>query len=407
MNTLTYIATLQDQSPAAIRRSMYTKGIQSSYDVDGRMVFYTSKNTRFAHKNNVSNKKLWLECNGLVIDTINHKVLVLPPMSYRSSVDQRCLSYDLARNTYEIYSMSDGTVMSLYYWHGKWYISTARGYTMGDVVWNNITYTEALRDVVPDNDLCAFYAGLDVVKSYTIGITHTTLHPFSTANKIWLIQTAGPDGVSYEEEGFTSQEKYTSPLTSASDIFSQLHSASSQYITEKKTNFGFILRSKSPEATPYAEHVILESSLMQQIRMLYYHSKYSNFAHDNDCDRELSAAIHAYVSVLKRDIFVELFPKHTVTFQYLDNITTQLVDAIMGRSTKTNSDAAFLLNRLVLQVSQKNFTDDLVTSFVRSSDHMCIYASLFKQSLIEQNLLNSFKSLTVTSTPGDPVELLD
>lgn len=347
MNAIQYISDLNEPDQSKIRSSIYKKGILSSFNEDGRMIMYTSKNSRFLRFNNNTQQNMWLECNGLVIDTNTMKPLVIPPISFVSNIDTNIVNTHIANDMYEAYRIEDGTIITLYHWGNSWRISTARGYDMTDQKWGTMSYIDILHDILEKQEIPIekFFNSLNKQRCYTFGFKHESMHPFREGtdvpiNKLWFIQSVGldsPHKIKYELAGIPNQTKYTFPAERTTKVlFRALTTSLSNYMDTKAINYGFILRSKNPTKTGLYSHIILESSLMQKIRTLYYNSNLSNHSNEMKYDREKYTIVNSYLDANLNGIFIYLFPQFTPAFDKLNTITTTLIKSILTHANPNN-----------------------------------------------------------------------
>jgi hypothetical protein len=340
-NTMDFITSLSSNNPSIIRSAIYKKGVLSSYnDEDGRMVLYTSKNTRFSYK---LNSNMWLECNGFVLDTVNMKPLVIPQHSFKSNVTSQTINKYLMTNMYNICLIEDGTVINLYYWKplDRWCISTTRGYDVTNIKWGKHTYKQILEDLLKKYNTTAntFYNSLDKDKCYTFGFKHDSMHPFKeggekSINKLWFIQSClieSPLSIIYDFQGLFGI--FNQPIFNAGDsdcidfkyLHNSLHNSLHNYMLNNTVNYGFILRSKDYNLTKEYSCILLESKLMQKIRQLCYHSDFNNYANEMNHDRELSTIIYSYLNINNCNIFIKLFPQYNKIYKLLTKIRNSIV----------------------------------------------------------------------------------
>lgn len=331
-----FIENLEDKSPSNIRSQIYKKGILSSYNSDdGRMVFYSSKKQRFNKSDNLK-----LECNGLVFDTKNLKNLVIPQLLHKSYVETDVINNYLNNDLYDILYIDDGTIINLYYWD-TWRISTARSYDLTDKKWNIMTYREIIKDILGERENM-FYNTLNKEKCYTFGIKHKELHPFlegknESVNKFWFIQSVDLKdcSVSYEFKNDLgiSESRYSNiKPKNIKELFPLLKNSLNNFIYKKndtEINYGYILRSKDPKKTGENSIILLESSLLQNIRKLFYHNSFNKVSQERGYNRTTYILINSYLDVNKNYLFKLLFPQYLHSFVILDNITNDLVNNII------------------------------------------------------------------------------
>lgn len=339
MEIIQFITGLNDRTAANIRSKIYNRGVLSSYEPNGdRIVFYTSKNQRFNDTD-----KLKLDCNGFVFDVKNMKPLVIPPLTYKSNIDKNIVNKHISNGVYDIYKVEDGTVFSLYWWEpsNKWVISTTRSYEINDKKWGSLTYTEIIKYILEKlgHDDKKFYNSLDKSHSYTFGFKHPNMHPFHEGKepiyKLWFIQSSNLETykVNYKfpnEFGINCQVKYETKVEDISELFSQLHSSLDTYIEEGEVNYGFMLRSRNIDEPNEYSNIMLESSLLQRIRLLYYHSNFNFAAQEMQYDRESYIIVYSYLDINRHLLFRKLFPQYNSKFYKLDEITSDLTKDILN-----------------------------------------------------------------------------
>ena len=194
METIKFIKESNEKDLSTLRSSLYKKGILSSFNKDGRIVMYTSKNQRFNKLDDIS-----IECNGLIFDINAMKPLVIPTLNSISNISNiNIINNNINNDLYDVYRINDGTVINLYWWEptNSWVISTTRGYDLTDEKWADLTYIEIIKDILnkTDNSIDDLYKLLDKTHCYTFGFKHPSMHPFYEGlNKpiytIWFIQS--------------------------------------------------------------------------------------------------------------------------------------------------------------------------------------------------------------------------
>jgi hypothetical protein len=336
------------RDPALVRQAIYKHAILATYESDGanpddvkenptafrgRMIFYGSKNQRM-----VDSHALQLECNGLVLDTETWKPVVIPPLLFRSNVQTDVVNRHLASDLYDMLSVSDGTVATFYYWEPKdqWRIATSRGYDMTECKWGTKTYLEIWNEICTTYEYKSsdeFFDALDKTRSYTFGFKHESMHPFKEATdasprKAWFIQSASLtdfNDVEYTHTGvIPNQVLYKAPKHTHL-IYTSLTKSLQNYLDDGTVDFGYILRSRNPAITGGHTHIVFESSLMQQIRQLYYHSDFHRDAASLNYDRETYTVVYSYLDPNRHGMFVVMFPQHRRVFDRLSDITADLV----------------------------------------------------------------------------------
>jgi hypothetical protein len=347
------------RDPAAIRQLVYKYGILSSYEVNtdentpgttfqGRMIFYGSKTQRL-----IDSHTLQLECNGLILDTKTWNPVVIAPLLFRSNVQTKVVNIHLAKGLYDMMPVSDGTVTTFYYWEPlvEWRIATSRGYDMTECKWGSKTYLELWSDICNTygyKSTDEFFETLDKTRSYTFGFKHSDMHPFhegvnldTKTRKAWFIQSASLidfEDVVYEHIGIIPNQVLFQPPDNTRPIYKSISNALQQFIDHGKINFGYILRSRNPSKTGGHTHIVFESSLMQQIRQLYYHSDFHRDASALNYDRDVYTIVYSYLDINRRHMFTRLFPQHSEAFDNLNDITADIIKDIIKYANNPIAD---------------------------------------------------------------------
>jgi hypothetical protein len=197
------------------RKQLYNLGIKTSYDKD-RVIF----NTYHSHKNYLNNIYTQ-ECNGLILEMNTWKPLCVPTRTLRYNIDTLKSNTFLHQGLYTIYEAEDGTCFNMYYFKptnvdnqisvdnqsnqsnvdsnqntGRWVISTASGYEMNNVKWENKTYQELITECLEKVNLSwvEFTNLLNPTYNYSFGFKHPEFHRFNEGRddplyKLWFIQS--------------------------------------------------------------------------------------------------------------------------------------------------------------------------------------------------------------------------
>jgi hypothetical protein len=402
-----FIKSVASKSPSDIRQEAFKNRIQSSYNQDdGRMVFYTSKNTRF---DKTEHQQLWSECNGYVVDTVNMKPLVIPMRSFKSNVNPNTLDTNMGNDLYDIYKVEDGTVISLYWWEAnhKWCISTTRGYDVTEVKWGTKTYVQILEELVElyGNTLSAFYGSLNKEHCYTFGFKHSSMHPFKEGkvectDKLWFIQSVELETEAICEDfqglfGIFNQTKLVSSNENINSkyLFSKLHKSLDDYILTGDVCYGFILKSKDSSVTKSYDNIMLESSLLQNIRKLIYHRDLNEYANEMGYNKNLTTIIHAYLNPNTCDLFIILFPQYTHVYEDLGIITDNIVNNVanyninqykpIGKNIKHNKYMVDIIEYVYEKINNQ-FTVDIknnhinhyISSFIKTKSFVHVFYNM-------------------------------
>jgi len=416
LNIIELVKSAPEESFDVIRNHVFKNDIMSSFMPDGRMIFHTSKNTRFnkIHKEKLQevskhNKddELWLECNGLILDCSdfnNIKPLVIPQCSFISHYDKNIMTKNIYDGLYDIYKIEDGTIINLYYYEkmDSWRISTTRGIDMNNCKFNNISYIEILEEILNKKniELDQFFESLNKERCYTFNIKHHSIHKFNNINglnnNMWFIQSVDISTLETYKEldiDYISEIKKQSLIENTDNIINKNNEKSvNDYLYKKTINLGYILKSKDPTITQTHSNILIESGLMSKIRQLLYNSKFIKIAKEFDIDKEIITVISAYLNINNRLIFIKLFPEYKSMYNILDNITSEQVNKVLkyyskiyrlsNDNTLYDEITVYLYNTInkLYNFSMVNpmYINQLITNYLINDNNITIYVNLYK-----------------------------
>lgn len=330
------------------RRKLYNMGIKSSYDED-RMIY----TTMHIHKNKIGNVYAQ-ECNGLILNKSNWRPLVVPPRSLRFNIDTNKSNKFLHQGLYHVYLANDGTCFNMYYWDNKWIISTTSGYDMNNVMWDNKTYQDLISECLIKNNTNweSFINSLDKKCCYSFGFKHPNFHRFlgnTNGYKLWHIQTVNLDLDSPEYlwscdetpmEQIPNQELYEGKLDNIKDLYKIASDAIDRYLENPTSEpcFGFILRSANFSTTGPHSDLFIESSLMRNIRKIWYDKKLIKLCHSNGWNKETAVVLNSYLDNNLNGTFIQLFPQYSKNFEHYSSIIIKLVNSMIKLCNKNEEE---------------------------------------------------------------------
>ena len=308
--------------------------------------------------------------NGIIVqfDFTNEKpdfkIIARPPggFNFRPKM-QRLVKL---KGKYKIYKARDGTTITLYYYDNKWTIATTRGYDVSNFNWlSSKNYTQVFEDVIKEctnfTSFDEFTDQLDKNCSYTIGFSHPDYQPFNNKYDLWFI-------VSYST--VTNKYSYNSTIEyipnqeeleeeSFKTLFTNSKNALEKWRTDNDVNFGYILRSTSPNVKDYSD-VLIESSLMRSIRNIFYNTGVvrSN-AVKNHKDRIRYIAFSSFMNIRNAKLFTELFPKYKHYYNEFEKLIQKIVTRMISSKDDTSNFGHDNFDRTIAGVKnfvQKNLT---------------------------------------------------
>lgn len=410
MNTIKYLKEKKykgtNEDISKIREDFKSYGIKVSYSAEEknrRIIFSSVKQYRQSSAYDV----YLSECNGLILKSITWEPLVIPPRTFKSNIKVDIVNDGISRDEYDIFKVQDGTMINLYYFDDNWKISTAKGYDVSYLKWNDKVYEQIFKEVLLNQgfDIGEFYNSLEKSKCYTFCFTHPDFHPF-WQNKspkdfmnLTFIQYVNIKSHEvfydnpFDEKKINMQPK-GEKINNVKDLFRKLPTALNDYKEKGEIDFGYILRFKksvklSSENVIFS-HIFLESRLLQTIRKFIYSGHFNKFAHEKKFDKNKFILVNAFLDKKMNSTFIDLFPQYKFQFEKLELISAKLVKKIMvlHNNPKLSEDediltksSQYLLNN-INKIYTLNFkTRDVVrkiTSFIVNPVYVEIFYNLFE-----------------------------
>lgn len=358
---------MQSSASADTARSdLYSQGIRTNYS-DDVMIFTALHTSKTALNNHYIQ-----ECNGLILEQNTWRPLVVPPRTLRFNIDTDASNRFLHQGLYHIYKVQDGTCFNLYYFGGKWVISTARGHTMNDAKWNgDKTYQEIVTECLDRIGLTwdTFTAQLNIKSCYSFGFRHPLMQKFregSTVDiyRLWFIQSVCLDNSdpkylwSSDVSPITiipAQEIYPNTVSNLRELYKSASSALQDYLSKKEICYGYILRSVNSEQTGEHSDLFIESSLMRAIRRIWYENNIIDRCHKAKWDKQLVITLHAYLDTQNYETFLKLFPEYSGMTNIYSKYVTEVSQAMAQKSLTPTVDHD--IHKNVVMVLLQSFKD--------------------------------------------------
>jgi len=298
------------------------------------------------------------ECNGAIIifeqDTkcVRCRLLTRPANDCNPKVNNTQLVNNSIRNgMYSIYRIEDGTTVNISFVSkagnpGVWVFSSKNSFDLENVEWRDRKYGEIIAEVLK------VYPGFSLDKlnqsrTYTIGFRHPAYHPFGGSDMMsaWFIQSSDVrTGVISIVDAVGLPTQDNARIVSQGGKYwqaMQAKAASSleEYVTSVQKGqpirplFGFILRSKDREKTRHYSDILIESTLLNEIRNAVYQAPYiANKAvlaeYKNNFKNTKFVQIESYLDTQKRALYEILFPQWSVLYQKYDEVVMVGIDQV-------------------------------------------------------------------------------
>jgi hypothetical protein len=174
------------------------------------------------------------------------------------------------------------------------------------------------------------------------------------------------------------------------EIYSSLSTSLHSWLSTKQNPlFGYLLISTEPYKVG-GDHscVLLESSLMRQIRQFVYDKKYMDFGEH----RELAIIINGFLNTQK-DVFIQLFPQYQSYFTQLENIQNELVENILNKimlsditvmdenmplveAQPVNYLSSIIRKKITLDVNDKEVSKKHINGIINNTSYTRLYIQM-------------------------------
>jgi hypothetical protein len=329
-------ATPKQNTLSYIHNTFGKLGVKVSYEKAKGFTEDAPSYDRFMFGTFVRSSKFWFP--GIIIATADGKstrpfnvvsVPCAPPVSqYKTATLYAHWPSDV-----KVTNANDGTTVTLYYFNGKWVISTYRGYQVNDFVWAaKKTYQEVVDEVLSNYPFK--YENLNKKHSYSFGFNHHCFHPFQSEKKemvAWFIQSVDLDKFNSGDQNYISYDndiglplQKTQTFSTLRAVFDSAKNAYAEYEKDKVVNYGYLVKVG-------ARQFLIESSLLKHIRHIFYSNRFNNL--DPVFDKNKYIMTYSFLDAEKHDVFKTLFPQFNDEFIHLENVMSTLISTIYKMST--------------------------------------------------------------------------
>lgn len=318
--------------------------------------------------------------NGTIIDPVSWTLLANPPMRMSDKFSFKHIQQNI--NNYDIYTIKDGTTITLYHHKNEWKMGSNRSYDIRHQTWiSDKTYKQLFDDVMTKYFPEFSYGKLNVNCWYTIGFRHHELHPLiEDPESAWLISA-------YDRKSYKPVLCPGVPLQLPIDdkcvnMLKTNDRALDMFYKNKTIHYGYIIKSQN-------ESYVMESTLYRIIKKYIY--DIPRLVNIEECpkNRIKYITLRAYLSKNTDNLatFKKIFPQYQNKFEQYDKYFTKLSDDIYQRlhrklddyekSTDPNIDIIKLICNNLCSLGDFNVLDNDSTSIIMDYLMDMTYVSLY------------------------------
>lgn len=306
--------------------------------ITSRRIVVTTNRLRADH-----NRLIARECNGLILEYPTWRVLNYPAQTFNPKFSMAEVANNL--DSYEVYEIQDGTLITLYYYNNAWQMASTNGYDVSNYKWfGELTYKESLNQVLTNYPEFSFDK-LPHNISLNMGFRHHSTHPFKyDPQAVWIISAWDNITQKLVNSSFgLPMQNPTAKLTDMRKIKAKLDDgmrAFTQSIGRNKTTappsifYGYVLRRSSATGNQQNKNnnVILESDLLKSIRQMMYNvPKNIPDVLTIDINNRLEyMCLQAYMNHRTRYVFPTLFPQLESYHKRYNEFFTKIADWVIG-----------------------------------------------------------------------------
>jgi hypothetical protein len=273
-------------------------------------------------------------CNGTVIGIVETYRMGRPFLELKvASVPIPTIASftkdSLLNTEHDVYKLTDGTTVNLYYWEGKWTLSSTKAYDMNSYSWRGVEWMEALEESLEHQGVSFSFDKLDKNKSYTIMFRNPQLHPFNPEYSVKFIASCNLKTLEFcydEDIGIPIQQKVE---ISIDDIYEKNKNAYSNWQESGEIDYGYSVLIKS--GINAGNMAVLPSTLLSRINCLLYKSDSSNKDYMSDINFVILNAIVNNNS----EEFKVLFPTYSYEIEVITKSLGDIVDIICDKKDDT------------------------------------------------------------------------
>ena len=262
------------------------------------------------------------------------------------------------------------------------------------------------RDFLCEGDTRLDFKYLDRGLCYTIGFRRPNFHPMTADHPgVWNIQTADlgtgplrangaglpavPHQTVYNREDLAVRRRSGLRMANLSYISRTALEDTKAVIASKSIrpfNYGFILRSRNPEATGVYSDILCESTLLCRVRQLVYQHPSRQVREEIDESSRLEyCVLKAYLTPTDRDDFLALFPEFKPRFAIYEQFVNSVIHSVLHIAPENNRPEDVVGRAMLTHILryEKALNRDTVHDYVLHPEYAVLYLQALGHLLSE------------------------
>jgi hypothetical protein len=340
---------------------------------------------------------------------------------------------------YDVYPISNGTTIGMYWYNDAWILRTTNGFDVGEYKWDGGRTYQSVFDEVMSGYKDFSMDRLEKNKCYTIGIQHSEFHAFKEGKSAdiknaWFIQSVDVKKVTEQKGSFANAVSKTedigipiqAPIVNMSmrDIMVKKANAYKTYVETGEVFYGVLLIS------PY-ESIAIQSNLFEYIIDIFYSNVLNKYIKAGCYSRQRYLTLNAFLNSINAsnfEHFVCLFPQFDKTIVQFKNTTNKLVEAMIKRiEEKTSKTTTANVEHVGYQLIFNNTVESLlqqlsnragglpkldmnvarmITRFVRSTSHIATLYDLMYYEDETSSIIQPLEECSLQTPSGDTSPIL-
>jgi hypothetical protein len=266
----------------------------------------------------------WRSLGNMVLEISDSKITPIavgaPPVYPVSNLKE--VLGPLEKNKYDIYPITFGTVIYLYYYGGRWMMGSRRSADVKEITWRDKTFGEAYHEAASKYDDFSTL-DLDIKRTYSFVLYHRDVHLYGSPDEatklVYICSRDNSTGeIRYDDRLKCDIQRPIENIT-LSEMFDNM--SNSIEVEQSKRIMGYVLREKKTGTTREPHIVIKSAAYIALDNMIGQGSSFSDVAID----------IHlSNIKALKE--FKALFPDRLELLKRIDDKYDDIIDHIVDKN---------------------------------------------------------------------------
>ncbi len=271
--------------------------------------------------------------DGLLIDPKTSKILSIPRFNIVNNFGM--IKKEISKDTTKVYSLKNGTVITLYFYKKQWRISTRGSANANNHIWFGVKYLDALNEIFKHFEIS--WDSFNTSCCYSLGFTHPSMHLLESEFDLWFINAYDLDkfNTTYDIYEYMTADticknneyskvfKMNEIIKKDLQVMQESNSNSVKWYTlYKRKHYGYLVETSN-------NSYFCKSLLQNTLNKYVYDIKI-----DFNKDRMKFLKIYNWLLTKKdkNNVFIDLFPTHKDEFKEYDTKIVDIIDKVKNNN---------------------------------------------------------------------------